>query len=334
MEKKLEILTKGKSYNCYSGSICYILKNSGTIFSEAVSFGLSGGLGFVVNCGKKISFSCVREKHCLTEFLMRLGVRVAELPITDYIWLTNYIQTSVDRNEPVMLRYDGFFLTYTPIYKKKHDVRIGLVTGYEDGYFYMTDFVYNVINYKISENEFFDAVFSKDCNKELFELFLVAAPKNIEDKVTKRDVTFAVLECVDFFWNSISTPELLLGLDGLEIFVSNIKDYLERINKQDDWDKLIVDLKQNTIAIKNYSCFFDEIRGTELTDISDKIIDEIVVTFRDASEQWNYFCNQIVIYKITQRDSTFESIKNTLYIYYQKLKNVFMILKANIKKRS
>lgn len=331
MEKKIEVLTKGKSYNCYSGSVCYILKNLGTILSEAVSFGLSGGLGFIARYDNKMSFSCVREKHCLTEYLLNLGVRVAELPISDYIWLKNYIQMSINRNEPVMLRYDGFFLTYTPIFKKKHDVRIGLVTGYEDGYYYMTDFVYEVINYKVSENEFIKAIFSKDCNKDTFEVFFVTVPKDIKEKVTRQNVNVAVLECVDFFLNNTSTSDLLLGLDGIKVFAKNIKYYLGVMFKQDDWEKLIVDLKQAVVAIKNYSCFFDEIRGTELTNMSDEIINEIIITFKEASEQWDYFCNCAVAYKLTQRDSHVEVIQNTLFSFYKKLKKALLLLKTNVK---
>lgn len=330
MHKKINVLKSEKSYNCYSGSICYILENFGTIFSEAVSFGLSGGLGFIFSINENMSFSCVREKHCLTEYLLGLGIRVAELPITDYVWLQNHIQRSVSREEPVMLRYDGYYLPYTPIYQKKHDVRIGLVTGFGDGFFYMTDFVYEVINYRVSEEDFLNAVFSKGCGCKAFETFFVTAPKDIDERVTKEDVKRSIFECADFFLNSVSTFEKLLGLDGIEKFIQNIEVYLENMYIQDDWDKLLIDLKQAAIAINNYSKFFHEISSAGLLDMSKDTVEKVSLALKKASEKWNLFCNGAVLYKLTKRNNSLEVIKTALLEFYSQMDKAFSVLRVNI----
>lgn len=330
MHKKINVLKIAKSYNCYSGSVCYILKNFGTIFSEAVSFGLSGGLGFIFSMDENISFSCVREKHCLTEYLLGLGIRVAELPITDYIWLQNYIQRSISCEEPVMLRYDGYYLPYTPIYQRKHDVRIGLVTGVEDGFFYMTDFVYEVINYRVSEVDFLNAVFSKECDRKTFETFFVTVPKDIDKRVTKEDVKCAILECADFFLNSVSTSERLLGLDGIEKFIQNVNVYLENMYAQKDWDKLLIDLKQATVAVNNYSMFFSEINSAGLLDMREDTVSEVSLGLKRAAEKWDLFCNGAVWYKLTKRNNSLETIKKTLFEFYSEMDKVFSVLKLNI----
>ena len=330
MHKKINVLKSGKSYNCYSGCICYILENFGTIFSEAVSFGLSGGLGFIFSMDEKMGFSCVREKHCLTEYLLGLGIRVAELPITDYVWLQNHIKKSVSCEEPVMLRYDGFYLPYTPIYQKRHDVRIGLVTGYEDGFFYMTDFVYEVINYRVSETNFLNAVFSKECDRKTFETFFVTVPMDIDERVTKEDIKGSIIECTNFFLNSVSTNEKLLGLDGMEKFIRNIKEYLENMYIQDNWDELLIDLKQATVAINNYSKFFLEIKSAGLLDMSKDIVEDISLAFKSASERWNLFCNGAVLYKLTKRNNSLEMIKRTLLEFYSQMNKAFSVLRVNI----
>lgn len=329
MEKKLQVLNSGKSYNCYSGSVCYLLNNMGTILSEATSFGLSGGLGFIVNCDEVISFSCVREKHCLTEYLISLGVRVAELPMNDYVWIKNYIQMSVNKKEPVMLRYDGFYLPFTPIYKSKHDVRIGLITGYGDGYFYMTDFVYEVINYRISEEDFQKAIFSEKCEKDIFEMFIVTTPDNIEQKVTKESVKSASSECVDFFLDSTSSLETLLGLDGIRRFAEDLENYINRMFHQDDWDKIFIDLKQASIAIRNYSYFYKEIKKNNLTDFDEITINKIFNYFKEASEQWDYFCNCITVYKLTKNSRYLEKMKKILNLFEESLKEGFILIRKN-----
>lgn len=330
MHKKINVLKSGKSYNCYSGSACYILENYGTIFSEAVSFGLSGGFGFILSMGENMGFSCVREKHCLTEYLLGLGVRIAEMPITDYIWLQNYIQRSISREEPVMLRYDGYYLPYTPIYQKKHEIRIGLVTGFEDGFFYMTDFVYEVINYRISEADLLNAVFSKECDRKEFEIFFVTAPKDIDKRITKEDVRSSILECTDFFLNSVSTSEKLLGLDGIEKFIQNIPVYLENMYIQNDWDELLISLKQTAVAINNYSRFLSEISSVGLLDINKDIVEEVSLAFKKASEKWDLFCNGVVLYKLTRRNNCLEVIETTLLDFYSQMDRAFSVLKVSM----
>lgn len=330
MERKLKILNNGKSYNCYSGCICYILQSRGTFLSEAVSFGLSGGLGFVFTLGKNMSFSCVREKHCLTEYLLNLGLHVEENPITNYAWIKKHIQTCIDRNEPVMLRYDGYYLPYTPIYKKEHDVRIGLVTGYGENYYYMTDFVYEIINYKVSEDHMKAAIFSNECDRETFEVFFVTTPTNLETKLTKQSVTESILECVDFFLDSVSTSELLLGLDGIKKIANHTQEYIDVMIAQDNWETFIVDLKQAAIAIKNYAFFFKEVRKVGLTDIDNKIIEKVFLAFKRSSEEWNYFCNCITIYKITKKTEYMQKMMSVLYDFNESMSEVFTLLKRNI----
>lgn len=67
-----------RSYNCYSGNVCYLLERKGFLLSEHMSFGLCAGLGFQFELSDSVKFRAVRELHCLTEYLNGLGLKIKE----------------------------------------------------------------------------------------------------------------------------------------------------------------------------------------------------------------------------------------------------------------
>lgn len=124
-----------RSYNCYSGNVCYLLERKGFLLSEHMSFGLCAGLGFQFELSDSVKFRAVRELHCLTEYLNSLGLKIKEKQLNGGDDFCHQIKESISNDMPFMFQYDGFYFPFTQIYKKIHERRIALVTGFNNSGF-------------------------------------------------------------------------------------------------------------------------------------------------------------------------------------------------------
>lgn len=107
-----------RSYNCYSGNVCYLLERKGFLLSEHMSFGLCAGLGFQFELSDSVKFRAVRELHCLTEYLNGLGLKIKEKQLNGGDDFCHQIKESISNDMPFMFQYDGFYFPFTQIYKK------------------------------------------------------------------------------------------------------------------------------------------------------------------------------------------------------------------------
>lgn len=324
MHKEVKLSSEHKSFNCYSGSVCYVLSNQGIVLSEAMGMGLSAGLGFQMTLEPEFQFRCIREEHCLTECLLKMGVCIELFRVSDFQWFLNFIYNNIDKKIPVMIGYDGFYFPFAKSYGKEHESRIGVITGYHEGGVYFTDLVFNVTNYEIPYDRLKSALFNYSDSEELIHFFWITYPPDVGKLVTKEAVKEAMISLTESYCNEKGDEKLLKGAEGLKTYVNNFLEILFKIVGVEDWNGVLVDLKQMALVLKLYEQFISETVALLVWPFGNDAAEELKNSFAAASLHWGTMCNAICRYKLTQKKE--EMVLQPLEKFQVEMDKIFKIL--------
>lgn len=319
-----------KSYNCYSGGICYLLERKGIFLSEHMSFGLSAGLNFMIEVNSKISFYAVRELHCLTNFIESLGVRVIENLIKDPEQTILLIKKSINNDMPLMVEYDGFYFPFTQIYNRKHEKRIGMVVGYDDQNIYFSDFIYGVYEVPLSY-EVFNQARSQDLGAcvepKWYDVFF---EDDINLKITPELVKSVLIDVSNHFLAKHgSNASMMIGIEGMEIFsyeVGNIVSQQKSKTINVDWIEFSEDLKQIVITLNHYGNFISDISKKNLIYIDVQKANKLTELLNKASDTWRIICNLFFKLGMTGKDTLSEKISLNIRKSAELLTEAFLII--------
>ena len=320
-----------RSYNCYSGNVCYLLERKGFLLSEHMSFGLCAGLGFQFELSDSIKFRAVRELHCLTEYLYSLGLQVEERQSNGFDDFCHKIKENISNDMPFMFQYDGFFFPFTQIYKKTHERRIALVTGFNDSGFFVSDFIYVAYDAEINLNDFIQATDKTKGACVNYTYYDVITERIDRNSVSERDIWSAIGDVSDHFLRE-RTENVLIGIKGLRGLYSTILDYQSKNENAIDWEGFSEDIKQAVITLEHYGLFLEEIASKYL--VRKTYIDKIMTCsklFLDASDMWQIVSRLFFKYSINSSDKTLERIKTDIDKTTDMLEKAFSILDDMVK---
>lgn len=289
-------LPERRSYNCYSGNICYLLERKNVVLSEHISFGLSGGLNFAFSISDKISFRAVRELHCLTEYIYGLGVKVIEHQEDTYEELIAESKKMLDLDLPFMFEYDGFYLPFTQIYNRTHERRIAIIIGYDEENIYISDFIYGAYKVPVQKKLFEQSVDKKQGSCVDFRWYDVEFPEDINSKVTDKVIWKTIQDvCNNFLSTDRSNFNNNSGIEGMRLFSSNLEQIFDMAEKQElqvDWKDFSEDIKQAVITLQHYALFLNDISEKQLIKINNKeALKKSVDLIREASDSWRVVCS-------------------------------------------
>ncbi|MGL5576476.1 MAG: BtrH N-terminal domain-containing protein [Sarcina sp.] len=330
--KKITKLKDRRSYNCYSGSVCYLLECNDLVLSEHVSFGLSRGLNFELKLDNKITFFAVRELHCLTEYILKLGVQVIENIEGNYESLLNNLKKEIDKDKPFIVAYDGFYIPFTQIFKTKHEKRICLVIGYDDENIYLSDFVYGAYEFPISNKQFIQAVTEGSGNCENLKWYNVTFPQNLNQLIKESEIKDAILEVSNYFLqNEKMNKTSMIGVSGIREFANKL-DVIIKDKKSGDinWTDFSEDIKQLCILLNHYSDFLDYLINEKKITADIKKIQESSKLIREAAKVWKIVCNLFFRMGLTGIVKDTNRIKDNVIKVADLLENAFRVLKYEL----
>lgn len=295
---------KRKSYNCYSGGICYLLERKGVLLSEHTSFGLSAGLNFEVHIEESLSFRAVRELHCLTNYISSIGIEVLEYPEHDFVSFVNKTKEIIDTDMPVMAEYDGFFFPFTQIFKKKHEKRIAMVVGYDQDNLYISDFIYGAYEAPISYELFKQAVTPCEGACITPKWYDVSVPEKINERITSELVIKSIEDVyICFLAEGASDAKNMTGLEGIRIFSEIILDLMQPSSRLNvNWATFSEDIKQIVITFSHYGDFIEDMSMKNLINISKDKAEQIKKLFYKASASWRLVSNLMFRYSLTLKE--------------------------------
>jgi len=306
--------SKRKSYNCYSGGICYLLERKGVYLSEHNSFGLSAGLNFEIQAEKNLTFRAVRELHCLTDFVFSLGIKVLECVEDDYISFLNEIKKNIDVDMPIMFDYDGFYFSFTQIFQKKHEKRIALIVGYDEKNLYISDFIYGAYEVPVAYELFEQAVTPAHGACVSSKWYDVSLPENINDKITSELVLKSISETYTYFnGRGLSGENNMIGLEGIEIFSEIIQKFMYSTSENYvDWGEVSEDLKQAVITFRQYGDFILDISAIILIGTSREDMKQIQMLFHEVSTSWQKISHLLFKYSLTSKEKLIPKISKEI----------------------
>jgi len=322
---------KRKSYNCYSGGICYLLERKGTYLSEHTSFGLSAGLNFEVHIKDQLSFYAVRALHCLTDFIYSLGVEVVEYPEDSFDTFLVQTKKQIESNMPLMAEYDGFYFPFTQIFQKKHDKRIAMVVGYDSSNLYISDFIYSAYEVPISYELFEQAVspFKGACVTPKW--YDVNFPVNVDEKITSELVVKSIDDVYKHFLDvNLSDDNKLIGIAGIRTFSKKMQEIMQSPFIKIDWADFSEDIKQAVITFRYYGDFIKDITANNLLYIPIEDAQKIQALFYDVSALWRIISNLFFRYSLTQKDTLQPKIGKNMSDSADILEEAFALLGKSI----
>lgn len=289
-------LPERRSYNCYSGNICYLLERRDVVLSEHISFGLSGGLNFAFSITDKISFRAVRELHCLTEYIYGLGVKVIEHEEDTYEDLIMAADNMLTTDMPLMVEYDGYYLPFTQIHHKIHERRIAIIIGKDEENIYLSDFIYGVYKVPVKKELFRQAVDKKQGSCVPFKWYDVAFPEDINSKVTEKTIWNTIQDvCDNFLLSGRSNFNSLTGIEGMRLFASNLEKIYDMADKKEitiNWMEFSEDIKQAVITLQHYALFLNDISEKQLVTLEqNEDMKKCVDLLKQASDSWRIVCS-------------------------------------------
>lgn len=312
-----------RCHNCYSGNACYLIERKGGIFSEHFVFGLSGGLGFELTLTDTgFRYQAVRELHCITNYLLDHGVTIEEKVFENKQLFIQNIKHLIEEDTPAMIEYDGFYFEHTQVYQKEHEKRIGLIVGYEQDTFLLTDFVYGIYQLKVDRARLDSAVGnSKGIRACIYE------PHFCDNLVVPRIKIYRTIKDVyDYFLNSKLQEGVYIGLDGMKKFSED----LLRINRGNNhfWIEFSEDLKQSVFTLRNYGLFLEQVSLNNYYDNSfeDELF-ECSQVFLTASNDWDLLCKYLYKNSICERQENTQKAVMKLEKVIKELRETFIKLK-------
>lgn len=300
---------KRRSYNCYSGNVCYLLERKGFLLSEHMSFGLCAGLNFQFEMSDSVKFRAVRELHCLTEYLNDLGMQIEEKQSKGGEDFCCQIKKSLLNDMPFMFQYDGFYFPFTQIYKKTHERRIALVTGFDDNCFYVSDFIYGAYDAEIEINDFLQATDKSKGACVNFTYYDVITEGLKGDAVNERNIWDAIGDVSSHFLQK-ENENVLVGIKGLRGECDAIIEYQSKTENPIDWTSFSEDIKQAVITLEHYGLFLKEIACKKL--VQETYLDKIQVCsklFLEASDIWQIVCRLFFKLSVNPSSKTLDRIK-------------------------
>lgn len=273
-----------KSYNCFSGSICYCLESINSKYKEELFIAMSNGIDFKldVNNYKFISLS---KEHCLTEFLNDIGLCVSEIIFDNYIEFERYALDSIKSKEPIIFKYDAYFIPFSKEYLHNHKIRIGLIIDYIDNKYFITDKVLEIYNKKVDKN-----IIKKSVNN-------LAKPSII--KIELQSDFYKYIDSYNHFKN-ISIIKLRLN----DIYNNKLDSFISDISQIICYEDLSLDqikefsesLNQYSFILNSYGLYFKFIGEILLNDtsISKKYYHKLEYKFTELSTIWKIISAIIV----------------------------------------
>ncbi|WP_407384124.1 BtrH N-terminal domain-containing protein [Ruminococcus sp.] len=320
-----------RSYNCYSGNVCYLLERKGFLLSEHMSFGMCGGLSFQFELSDSVKFRAVRELHCLTEYLYNLGMKIVEKQSNEFDDFCNQIKISISNDMPFMFHYDGFYFPFTQIYKKTHERRIALVTGFDDLCFFVSDFIYGVYDVEVNLDVFRQATdkFKGACvNYTYYDVLTEELDRNT---VNGSNIWNSIGDVSNHFLREES-ENILVGIKGLREIYSAISACLERNENAIDWADFSEDINQAVITLDHYGLFLEEIACKQL--VQEKYIEKILTCsklFMEASDMWQIVTRLFFKLSVNSSEKTIERIKINIDKTADILEQAFTLLDEMVK---
>lgn len=315
-----------RSYNCYSGNVCYLLERKGFLLSEHMSFGLCAGLSFQFELSDSVKFRAVRELHCLTEYLNGLGMKIEEKQSNGFDDFCHQIRESISNDMPFMFQYDGFYFPFTQIYKKTHERRIALVTGFNDSSFFVSDFIYGVYDAEIKLDDFMQATDKSKgacVNITYYDVITEGIDRN---SVTERNIWSAIGDVSNHFLRE-EKENVLVGIKGLRGLYSAILDYRLKTENVINWVSFSEDIKQAVITLDHYGLFLEEIVCKKL--VKEIYHDKIQICsklFWEVSDMWQIVCRLFFKLGVSSSDKAMERIKVDINKTADSLERAFVLL--------
>ena len=315
-----------RSYNCFSGNVCYLLERKGFLLSEHMSFGLCGGLSFQFELSDSIKFRGVRELHCLTEYLYGLGMETEEKQSNGFDDFCHQIKESVSNDAPFMFQYDGFYFPFTQIYKKTHERRIALVTGFDDFGFFVSDFIYGAYDAEIKLDDFIQATDKSKGACVNFTYYEVITKDLDRNSVNEKNIWRAIGDVSNHFLRD-KKENVLIGIKGLRGLYSAILDYRSKAENAIDWASFSEDIKQAVITLEHYGLFLEEIVCKKL--VKKKYLKKIQICsklFLEASDMWQIVSRLFFKLGVSSSEKTMERIKVDIDKTADMLERPFILL--------
>lgn len=315
-----------RSYNCYSGNVCYLLERKGFLLSEHMSFGLCAGLSFQFELSDSVKFRAVRELHCLTEYLNGLGMKIEEKLSNGFDDFCHQIKESISNDMPFMFQYDGFYFPFTQIYKKTHERRIALVTGFNDFGFFVSDFIYGAYDAEIKLDDFRQATDKSIGACVNFTYYDVITEGIDRNSVNESNIWSAIGDVSNHFLRE-EKENVLVGIKGLRGLYSAILDYRLKAENAIDWASFSEDIKQAVITLGHYGLFLEEIVCKKL--VKETYLDKMQICsklFLEASDMWQIVCRLFFKFGVSSSDKTMERIKVDIDKTAEMLERAFVLL--------
>ena len=283
----METIEMRKSANCYSGGICYLLEREGVYLSEAVSFILSGGLGWKFTVSP-LYLSFVQKEHCLTEYISSLGVNVHEHTIKSYNDFLQITKSHLIKNKPLMVRYDGFYTAFVPAYNKIHAPRISFITGIDNKGIYITDFIYHVINYFVAHESAQKAMFIANGSCVNANYFSVSYPAYINNTITPTLCEEKLIATINIFEKDF--------FPAMERFAKQPLMTMRRYEGSPDMiqKEFIENAKQGVILLEHYAKGIQQLSSSGNLHISKLQSDRISYLFEQTAKQLDLYFNRFI----------------------------------------
>ncbi len=326
----IENIKNYKSYNCFSGSISFLLECKDVHLPEFFSFGLSKGLNFEINRleDNTLSFKAVRSLHCLTDFIYSMGVKVLEHPYEDLTKTNQLLIKTVNSNLPFVFEYDGYYFPFTQIFNQVHEKRIAVVVGYDDEYIYVSDFIYGAYVAPIAKEVFWNGIFSNGAKDVARLWYDVQYPEDINDKIEENLIIDAIIEVTNHFFKEEDGYSGLIGLKKFGEDISELLSYFNNLESKEVLGEISEDLKQMTMTLGHFGLFLDYIVEKKLIKTPQTINFKVTAQhFQSASQSWRIVCSLILKLTYRYNDNTVEKIANNIGDTYEALFKGFSELK-------
>ena len=323
-----------RSYNCYSGNVCYLLERKGFLLSEHMSFGLCAGLSFQFELTETIKFRAVRELHCLTEYLYVQGMKIEERTSDNFDDFCKQIKERVSNDMPFMFQYDGFYFPFTQIYKKTHERRIALVTGFNDSSFFISDFIYGAYDAEIKLDDFIQATDKSKGACVNYTYYDVITEGLNRNAVNETNIWNAIGDVSHHFLRE-EKEGVLVGIKGLRGLYSVISDIRSRSESKMDWASFSEDIKQAVITLDHYGLLLEEIACKKL--VQERYLEQMQTCaglFQEASDMWQIVCRLFFKLSVSLSDKTMERIKEDIEKTADMLERAFLLLEDMAKENT
>jgi hypothetical protein len=210
--------------HCETGTLRLQLNHKGLNLSESLVFGIAGGIFFGYFTGSKFAFPTfiVRSKpgDIRKKISKRLGIGIKTAKFKDQDKAEKALDELLDKNIPVAVQVDFFYMDYLPAYLRVHiNVHFINVVGKRGDNYLVSDCYYPQI-VELSRESLRKGRFpGGNMSPDGFMYYIENIPSDIEyKKAVKKGIKKAC-------YNMLKLPIPFIGIKGMRKFASHISEW-------------------------------------------------------------------------------------------------------------